>query len=91
MADAPAIVPVFITTASLATGEIEEAFAEIRGDACYVRAGSEIRGISGEGTHWHRQRWAAENWCRQEQVRWLAAMREHVRRVEGYRFGRKGL
>ena len=90
MADAPDRVRVYLTGCALSHGEIEEAWAQINGDCCLVETRLTTRSIPGEGTHWHRQRWAAENYARQLQAVRLGILREEIARLEGYRFGRVG-
>ncbi|MCJ2051656.1 hypothetical protein [Methylobacterium sp. J-070] len=90
MAEAIPLTRVFITTTALATGEIEAAWAEIDGDCCRIRDPEANRSLSGEGSNWHRTRWAAENYARQRQAELLTVLRSEIARVEGYRFGRPG-
>lgn len=90
MAETVPLTRVFITTSALATGEIEAAWAEIDGDCCRIRDPEAYRFLAGEGSSWHRTRWAAENYARQRQAELLAVLRSEVERVESYRFGRPG-
>lgn len=90
MAEAIPLTRVFITTSALATGQIEAAWAEIEGDCCRIRDPDAYRFFAGEGSHWHRTRWAAENYARLRQGELLAVLRAEIARVEGYRFGRPG-
>jgi hypothetical protein len=88
--EAPPLVRVYITTHALLTGEIEAAWAVIDGDYCRICDAEADRYLAGEGSNWHRTRWAAENYARQRQAEYLAFARADVARIEGYRFGRPG-
>ena len=90
MADAIPLTRVFITTSALTTGQIEVAWAEVDGDCCRIREAEAYRFLAGEGSNWHRTRWAAEKYARQRQAELLAVLRSEVERVESYRFGRRG-
>ena len=90
MAEEPPLTRVYLTTSALGAVVIEEAWARIDGDCCFVLAGLTARSLQGEGANWHRKRWAAENYARQLQEARLAILREEIARLEGYRFGRVG-
>lgn len=81
---------VYLTGCALTDGVIEEAWGQIDGDCCLVHVGLTVRAIPGEGTNWHRKRWAAENYARQIQAARLDLLRTEIARLEGYRFGRLG-
>lgn len=84
------LVQVYITTNALLTGQIEVAWASISGDCICVREQEAYRHLAGEGSNWHRTKWAAENFARQKQAAFLDKLRSEITRVEGYRFGRPG-
>ncbi|MGU3665127.1 hypothetical protein ACLBX9_13190 [Methylobacterium sp. A49B] len=88
--ESPPLVRVYITTSALQTGEIEAAWAVVDGDCVCIRDREAHRYLAGEGTNWHRTRWAAENYARQKQAAYLEFGRADLARVESYRFGRPG-
>lgn len=90
MGEEPPLVRVYLTGCALSEVVIEEAWGQVTGDCCFVAAGLTARSIPGEGSNWHRQRWAAENYARQLQAARLGILREEIARLEGYRFGRIG-
>jgi len=90
MAEALPLTRVYVTTGALATGQIEAAWAQIEGDCCRIRDPEADRFLAGEGSNWHRTKWAAENYARQRQAEYLEQLRAEIARIEGFRFGRPG-
>jgi hypothetical protein len=90
MAEEAAILQVYVTSHILADGVIEAVWAEVTDDCCRISDDGGYRYLAGEGTNWHRTRWAAENYARQRQAEYLRQLRSEIERIEGYRFGRPG-
>lgn len=89
MADEAGKVRIFLTLAPLVRGEIQEAYATVRGDVAFVETDTLAdQCYAGEGYVWHRTKWAAQNYAcgmRDEQLRKLRA---EVDRLERMTFGR---
>lgn len=90
MAEAIPLTRVYLTTHALVTGVIEAVWAEIEGDCCRINDPEAHRFLAGEGSNWHRTKWAAEHYARQRQAEYLQQLRAEVDRIESYRFGRHG-
>lgn len=73
----------------LGTGVIHEVLAVVEGDRACFGEGLNRCILLGEGSAWHRQRWAAVNYARGIRNERLMVLRLEVDRLERMDFGAK--